>query len=55
MASRRLSRQKSNTAINGRDASIIETGFLECQGISPITQRLMRFEPRQIFLVTEII
>lgn len=35
---------------NGQDAHIMETGFRECQGISPITQRLMRFEPRLIFL-----
>jgi hypothetical protein len=36
---------------NGQDAFIIETGFRERQGLSPVTQRLMRFEPRLIFLL----
>lgn len=36
---------------NGQDAHIMETRFRERQGISPVTQRLMRFEPRLIFLL----
>jgi hypothetical protein len=31
---------------NGSDAYIMETGFRERQGISPLTNRVMRFEPR---------
>ena len=31
---------------NGSDAYIMETGFRERQGISPLTGRVMRFEPR---------
>jgi hypothetical protein len=35
---------------NGRQAWIMETGFRERQGISPATNRVMRFEPRPGFL-----
>jgi len=31
---------------NGSDAYVMETGFRERQGISPLTGRVMRFEPR---------
>jgi hypothetical protein len=34
---------------NGNDAYIMETGFRERQGISPISGRVMRFEPRPGF------
>ncbi len=35
---------------NGRDAYIMLTGYRERQGSSPITNRVMRFEPRPGFL-----
>lgn len=36
---------------NGQDAFIMETGFRKRQGLSPVTQSLIRFEPRLIFLL----